>query len=96
MSKQWYIVHTYSGHEAKAMRALVERAKSLGHEDAFDEVLIPEETVVEIVKVPDGDIELLDQAAQILLTTRERDTQRGGDVLHVAQTATVEQHCYRR
>ena len=50
MSKQWYIVHTYSGHEAKAMRALVERAKSLGQEDAFDEVLIPEETVVEIVK----------------------------------------------
>lgn len=50
MSKQWYIVHTYSGHEAKAMRALLERAKSLGQENAFDEVLIPEETVVEIVK----------------------------------------------
>ena len=50
MSKQWYIVHTYSGHEAKAMRALLERAKSLGKEDAFDEVLIPEETVVEMVK----------------------------------------------
>jgi len=50
MAKQWYIVHTYSGHEAKAMRALLERAKSMGHEADFDEVLIPEETVVEMVK----------------------------------------------
>jgi transcriptional antiterminator NusG len=35
---------------AKAMRALLERAQSMGHEDDFDEVLIPEETVVEMVK----------------------------------------------
>lgn len=50
MSKQWYIVHTYSGHEAKAMRSLLERAKSMGRESEFEEVLIPEETVVEMVK----------------------------------------------
>ena len=50
MSKQWYIVHTYSGHETKAMQALLERAKAMGKEDMFDEVLIPEETVVEMVK----------------------------------------------
>jgi transcriptional antiterminator NusG len=50
MSKQWYIVHTYSGHEQKAMQALLERAKALGKEDMFDEILIPEETVVEMVK----------------------------------------------
>ena len=50
MAKHWYIVHTYSGHEAKAMRSLLERAKSLGMEEKFDEVLIPEETVVEMVK----------------------------------------------
>jgi transcriptional antiterminator NusG len=50
MAKQWYIVHTYSGYEAKAMRSLLDRAKALGREDAFDEVLIPEETVVDIVK----------------------------------------------
>ena len=48
--KRWYIVHTYSGHEAKAKQALLERAKALGHEEAFDEVLIPEENVVEVVK----------------------------------------------
>ena len=50
MSKRWYIVHTYSGHEAKAKQSLLERAKTFGREDEFDEVLIPEENVVEIVK----------------------------------------------
>ena len=50
MSKRWYIVHTYSGHEQKAKQALLERAKVMGHEDAFDEILIPEENVVEVVK----------------------------------------------
>ena len=50
MAKQWYIIHTYSGHEAKAMKALLERAKASGMEEKFDEVLIPEETVVEVVK----------------------------------------------
>ena len=50
MSKQWYIVHTYSGHENKAMQGLLERAKAMGKEEFFDEVLIPEETVVEMVK----------------------------------------------
>ncbi|NIM48177.1 MAG: hypothetical protein GTO22_02775, partial [Gemmatimonadales bacterium] len=39
MAKQWYIVHTYSGHETKAMQALLERAKAMGKEDMFDEVL---------------------------------------------------------
>ena len=50
MSKHWYIVHTYSGHEAKAKQSLLERAKALGKEEAFDEILIPEESVVEVVK----------------------------------------------
>jgi transcriptional antiterminator NusG len=49
-AKKWYIVHTYSGHEAKAKQALLERARALGKADAFDEVLIPEENVVEVVK----------------------------------------------
>ncbi|MBM4383364.1 MAG: transcription termination/antitermination protein NusG [Deltaproteobacteria bacterium] len=48
--KKWYIVHTYSGHEAKAKKALLERAKTIGHESDFDEILIPEENVVEVVK----------------------------------------------
>ena len=50
MTKKWYIVHTYSGHEAKAKQALLERARTLGREGLFDEILIPEENVVEVVK----------------------------------------------
>jgi transcriptional antiterminator NusG len=50
MPKQWYIIHTYSGHEEKAKRALLDRAKSAGMEEKFDEILIPKETVVEMVK----------------------------------------------
>jgi len=50
VEKRWYIVHTYSGHEQKAKQGLLERAKALHKEDAFDEILIPEEQVVEVVK----------------------------------------------
>ena len=48
--KRWYIVHTYSGHEQKAKQGLLERAKALHKEECFDEILIPEEQVVEVVK----------------------------------------------
>jgi transcriptional antiterminator NusG len=48
--KKWYIVHTYSGHEAKAKQALLERARTFHREADFDEILIPEEKVVEVVK----------------------------------------------
>ena len=49
-TKKWYIVHTYSGQEVRAKQALLERAKTLDMEEYFDEVLIPEESVVEMVK----------------------------------------------
>ncbi len=49
MAKKWYIVHTYSGQEARAKQALLERVAALGHDNEFDEVLIPEENVVEMV-----------------------------------------------
>ena len=47
--KKWYIVHTYSGQEVRAKKGLLERAAALGFEGAIDEVLIPEENVVEMV-----------------------------------------------
>ncbi len=48
--KKWYIVHTYSGQEQRAKQSLLERARSFQLEEYFDEVLIPEENVVEMVK----------------------------------------------
>ncbi|MEO5668496.1 MAG: transcription termination/antitermination protein NusG [Bdellovibrionota bacterium] len=47
---KWYIVHAQSGLENKAKTALLERAKRLGKEDFFGEVLIPTESVVELKK----------------------------------------------
>jgi transcriptional antiterminator NusG len=50
MSKNWYVVHTYSGFEQKAKLALEERIRSLKMQDFFEEVLVPSESVVEIRK----------------------------------------------
>jgi transcriptional antiterminator NusG len=46
--KQWFIVHTYSGFEAKVKESLRQRAETLGMADVIEEVLIPTEEVVEI------------------------------------------------
>ena len=48
---QWFIVHTYSGYEQKVKNALEERIKALGKEEFFDQILVPTEMVVELVKV---------------------------------------------
>ena len=50
MSLQWYVVHTYSGFEQKAKKALEEKAKQLGIQERIVEVLVPSENVVEIKK----------------------------------------------
>jgi len=50
MEKKWYVVHTYSGYEAKAKQALEEKIKFLKKEELFGEILIPQENVVEMVK----------------------------------------------
>ena len=47
---QWFIVHTYSGYEQKVKSALEERIKSLEKEEFFDQILVPTEKVVELVK----------------------------------------------
>ena len=48
MAKQWYIIHTYSGFEAKVKRSLEQRAQAMGMAGVIDEVLIPTEVVAEI------------------------------------------------
>lgn len=48
MSKQWYIVHTYSGFEERVKRTLEQRVEALGMAEQFGDVRIPTETVVEI------------------------------------------------
>jgi transcriptional antiterminator NusG len=50
VSLKWYIIHTYSGFEQKVKNAILERAKSRGIEHLVPEVLVPTETVEEMVK----------------------------------------------
>ncbi len=46
-SRRWYIVHTYSGFEERVKETLLQRAEALDMADAFGEIRIPTETVVE-------------------------------------------------
>jgi transcriptional antiterminator NusG len=47
---KWYVVHTYSGHENRAKLSLLERVRNANLNDFFGDVLIPTESVMEVVK----------------------------------------------
>ena len=47
-SRQWYIVHTYSGFEERVKETLIQRAEALGMGESFGEVRIPTESIVEL------------------------------------------------
>jgi len=55
MSKQWYVVHTYSGYENKVKDMLEERIKAYSMQDMFEDILIPTEEVEEIIKGKKGE-----------------------------------------
>ncbi len=44
---KWYIVHTYSGFEDRVKETLRQRAEALNQADAFGDIRIPTETIVE-------------------------------------------------
>ncbi len=48
MAKRWYVIHAYSGYEAKVKLALEERITRFGQGDLFDQILVPTEEVVEM------------------------------------------------
>ena len=47
-TKLWFIVHTYSGFEAKVKESLRQRADALGMSSTIEDILIPTEEVVEV------------------------------------------------
>jgi len=47
-SKQWYIIHSYSGFEQKVADSLRSRAEAFGFDDKIGQILIPTEEVVEL------------------------------------------------
>jgi transcriptional antiterminator NusG len=50
MAFHWYVVHTYSSFENRVKLSLEERIATSGMEDFFEDILIPEEDVVELKK----------------------------------------------
>lgn len=51
MGMRWFVVHTYSGYENKVKKAIEERIRQEGAEELFgEEILIPTEPVVQMVK----------------------------------------------
>src|SRR5574344_1714393 len=48
MEKEWYVVNTYSGHEAKVKEKLEAKIESMGMQDIIYRIVIPETTEVEI------------------------------------------------
>ena len=48
MEKEWYVVNTYSGHEAKVKEKLEAKAESMGMQDYIYRIIIPETKEVEI------------------------------------------------
>jgi transcriptional antiterminator NusG len=46
--RQWYFIHTYSGHENKVVESLSARIRDMELGEQITEVLLPKETVVEM------------------------------------------------
>lgn len=45
---RWYVVHTYSGHEAKVTQTLKQRVETMGLTDKVLEILIPTQETIQI------------------------------------------------
>jgi len=50
MTLKWYILHVYSGFEARVQANLEERIAAFHHPEKFGEVVVPTEQVVELIK----------------------------------------------
>jgi transcriptional antiterminator NusG len=48
VTHRWYVVHVYSGFERKIAQSIREQSQAKGMGDAFSEVLVPTEEVVEL------------------------------------------------
>ena len=69
----WYIAHVYSGFEKKVSDLIREQARHKGVEDAFEEILIPTQNVVELRRGKRVDLEKKVFPGYVLLKMRMDD-----------------------
>ena len=50
MSKNWYVIHTYSGFEQKVRASLIEQFERSSRKEDLGEIIVPVEDVVEVRK----------------------------------------------
>jgi transcriptional antiterminator NusG len=50
MEKHWYAIHTYVGYEHRVRAALRQRVREQGFEEAFGEIVVPSEKVIDLVR----------------------------------------------
>src|SRR3989344_9689346 len=48
LKPRWFIVHTYSGHENKVAKTLMQRVDAMGFKERILEVLVPTKEVVKV------------------------------------------------
>ena len=48
MASRWYVIHVYSGFEKKVAQSIKEQGAQKGLGEAFEEILVPTEEVVEV------------------------------------------------
>jgi transcriptional antiterminator NusG len=48
VAKRWYVIHAFSGYEARVKKSLGEAIERVGMDDLFGEILVPTEEVVEM------------------------------------------------
>jgi transcriptional antiterminator NusG len=51
MAKEWYVIHTYSGHENKVKLALEKKVQNLGYSEKVFQIKVP---TVEVPEIKDG------------------------------------------
>jgi preprotein translocase SecE subunit len=52
MAHRWYVIHVYSGFERKVAQSIREQAEQKGLSEAFAEIMVPTEEVVESAAAP--------------------------------------------
>ena len=48
LKPRWFIVHTYSGHENKVAKTLMQRVQSMGYDDRIYDAIVPTRETIRI------------------------------------------------